>query len=151
MLQCCRASTWTHLSSSNKIQRNYMGLKITACKLQLGQILDKRYKETKKPNCHFWRVWSKSRGLGAKAGYCTCPLHTTPPKRWAKHLSHPSGRPLDTPLPSPHIRNKLASPPPARGASKRGKPLFVLTPPCCSRGPNNALPEFLVWPLINFF
>jgi len=25
----------------------------------------------------------------AKAGYCTCPLHTAP-LGWAKHLSHPS-------------------------------------------------------------
>lgn len=31
--------TWTHLPSSNKIQRNCMGLKITA-HVQLGQILD---------------------------------------------------------------------------------------------------------------
>ena len=28
-LQSCNAFTWTHLSSSNKIQRNFMGLKIT--------------------------------------------------------------------------------------------------------------------------
>ena len=31
VLQCGNACSWTHLSSSNKIQRNYMGLKITAC------------------------------------------------------------------------------------------------------------------------
>ena len=29
LLQRCRACTWTHLSLSNKIQWNYMGLKIT--------------------------------------------------------------------------------------------------------------------------
>ena len=29
--------------------------------------------------------------LGAKAGYCACPLHSAPPKGWADHLSHPSG------------------------------------------------------------
>ena len=29
-------------TSSNKIQGNYVGLKITACMQQLGQILDKR-------------------------------------------------------------------------------------------------------------
>jgi len=23
---------------------------------------------------------------GTKAGYCTCPLHTTPPKGWKDHL-----------------------------------------------------------------
>ena len=45
---CCNACTWTHLSWSNKTQRNYMGLKITVHE-QSGQILDKRYKETKNP------------------------------------------------------------------------------------------------------
>ena len=28
--------------------------------------------------------------LGAKAGYCICPMHTPPPKEQAKHPSHPS-------------------------------------------------------------
>ena len=32
-------------------------------KVQLGQILDKGYKETKIPSCHFGRTWSKRRGL----------------------------------------------------------------------------------------
>ena len=41
--------------------------------------------------------------------------------------------------------------PPARGASQLGSLLFVLTLPLCSKGPNKALPEFLVWPLINFY
>ena len=31
------------------------------------------------------------------------------------------------------------------------KELFVLAAPCCSRDPNKALPEFLVWSLINFY
>ena len=31
------------------------------------------------------------------------------------------------------------------------KELFVLPTPCCSGDPNKALPEFLVWPLINFY
>ena len=55
---------------------------------------------------------------------------------------------LDTPLPSPYIRNKLASP---LGASKQGNLLFILAPPCCSRDPNKALPEFLGCPLVNFY
>ena len=43
-----------HLSSSNRIQRNCMGLKITVCMVQLGQILDPNdTKRPKKPNCHF--------------------------------------------------------------------------------------------------
>ena len=54
----CDDCTWTHLSY-DKMQINYMGLKITV-HAQLGQILDKRSKETEKPNCHFWRAWSKT-------------------------------------------------------------------------------------------
>ena len=40
---------------------------------------------------------------------------------------------------------------PAQLVSQQGILLFVLPPLCCSRGPNKALPEFLVWPLINFY
>ena len=40
LLQCCNACTWTHLSS-NKIQRNYMGLKIITCKLSSVQSLSR--------------------------------------------------------------------------------------------------------------
>ena len=29
---------------------------------QLGQILDTRYNEAKKPNCHVWRAWRKNHG-----------------------------------------------------------------------------------------
>ena len=101
---------------------------------QLGQILDKRYKRLKKPNCYFWKAGSKNRVLGARAGYCTCPLHSTLPKGWANHLSHAScPAPGHTPTLTPYKE-------PARPA-----------PPCCSRGPSKALPEFLVWPLINSY
>ena len=57
--------------------------------------------------------------------------------------------PLNIPLPSPHIKNNLAFCP--QGTSKQGNPLFVLTPLCYSRGINKALPEFLVWPQVNFY
>ena len=40
---------------------------------------------------------------------------------------------------------------PARGVSKPGTLLLVLTTRCCSRGPNKVLPEFLVQPLVNFY
>ena len=53
---------------------------------------------------------------------------------------------LDTPLPSSHRRNQLT----LTSVSKQGNLLFVLSAPCCSRYPSKALPEFLVWPLINF-
>ena len=43
LLQCCKACTWTHLSSSYKTQRHYVGLKITACMHSWGQFWTKRY------------------------------------------------------------------------------------------------------------
>ena len=51
--QCCNACPWRHLILNNKVQRNYMGLKITVCLFSWGKIMDKRYKETENPNCHF--------------------------------------------------------------------------------------------------
>ena len=42
-----------------------------------------RYKKTKNPT-------ATSEEAGAKAGYCACPLLSTPPKGWADHLSHRS-------------------------------------------------------------
>ena len=55
--------------------------------------------------------------------------------------------PLDTaPTLIPH--NDQARP--TRGG-QQGNLLLVLTPDCCSWGPKKALPEFLVWPLINLY
>ena len=59
---------------------------------QLGQILDKRYKETKETQMPLLK--SKSRVL------CMAPAQT-PPKGWAKHLSHLPGQPLTHPYPQP--------------------------------------------------
>ena len=44
---CCSAGTWTNVSSSNKIQRNYKGLKITACVCSWDKLWTIRYKKTK--------------------------------------------------------------------------------------------------------
>ena len=114
---------------------------------QLGQITDKKIQKDQKPNCHFWRAGSKNRGSEAKAGHCPCPLHTTPPKGWADHLSHTSNpTPGHTPTLTPYKE-------PARPASggDQGNLLFVLAPPLLQQGPNKAWPEFLFWPLINFY
>ena len=59
---------------------------------QLEQILGKRVKETKKKK-NLTTTFEES---GAKAGYCACPLHTTPPKGWENHRSYPPAIPLDT-------------------------------------------------------
>ena len=78
--------------------------------VQLGQILDKRFRETKEPSCHFWRAHSE-----------------TPPKGWANHRRHPSGLTpgLIPSLPFPHTRNKLAC---LRKQTSQGISLFLLPP-----------------------
>ena len=67
-----------------------------------------------------------------------------------KPLSPALAWPLDTLLTSPHVRNQL-TPRHPRGTSRYGALLLVLTPHCCSRGPDKPLPEFPAWPLINFY
>ena len=63
---------------------------------------------------------------GAKAGYCACPLHTTPPKGRAEHLSHPPGlTPGHTPTLTPY--KKEACPP--SGSEQARAPVV------CSRSP----------------
>ena len=113
LLQFYDDCTGTHLSSSDKIQRNCMGLKITAC-MQLGQILDKRDQKTQLP-----LLKSPEHKQGTAHAPCT-----------HRHLrggqttrATPPAQPLDTPLPSPHIRNQL---PPPWGASNGTCCLFSL-------------------------
>ena len=65
--------------------------------------------------------------LGAKAGYCSCPLKLTPPEGWAKHLSHPSGpTPGHTPTLIPY--KKQTHPSPREQVSKETSCLFSLLP-----------------------
>ena len=107
---------------------------------QLGQIMDNKIQRDTKPSCCIWRAGSKSRVL-------CMPLYSTPPKEWAKHLSHPSSlTPGRTPTLTPYREPVCPS-----LESEQGNLLLVLAPHWCSRGPNKALPEFLVWPLINFY
>ena len=47
---CCRTFSWTNISSSNKIQRNYKGLKITAC---MYKIMSNKIQKDQKLNCRF--------------------------------------------------------------------------------------------------
>lgn len=53
LLQSCNACTWRIVSSSNKIQIKYKGLKITVCLCSWDKFWTKRHKETKKLNFHF--------------------------------------------------------------------------------------------------
>ena len=50
---CCNACTCANIPSSNKIQRIYMCLKITACMAGANSEQKTKKKKKKKPNCHF--------------------------------------------------------------------------------------------------
>ena len=133
LLKCCNACTWTHVSSSNEIPRNCMGLKITACMHLEGKFWRK---DAKRPQTlPLLKLWIKRRLSRAEAGYCTCPLHTPPPMRWTKHLSHP--------LASHHVRNKLG---PVLSEREQATEFAVCScSPFCSRGPNKSVPEKKKW------
>ena len=67
-------------------------------------------------------------------------------EKWANHLSHPSG-PSTGPTPTFDL---CKEPGQASSRSNQGK-LFLLFPPSWGcRSPDEALPEFLIWPLIYF-
>ena len=116
-----------------------MGPKITACMHSQGKFWTKDTKRPESPTI-------TSLEPRAKAEYCTCPLHTPPPKRWANHLSYPSGltpgpiHPNLTPckehdwLPNP--TDSLPDP----GRKQTRKPVVCTCSPLWSRGPNKALP-----------
>ena len=127
----CNACTWTNISS-NKIQRNSKGLKITAysaARANHGQ------EDTKSLKTQL----SKSRLLGAKPVYYACSLHAIPPKGWADHLSHLSGPgPTLTLIP---YKEPACTPHPLESKQAR-KLVAFCSPHCCSRGPSKAMPEF---------
>ena len=131
--------TWDSLFQQQNSKKLYGTKNARMC--SWDKFWTQKKQETKKPNCHFGGAWSKNKSVGAKskAGYWACPLHTTPPKLWAKSLRHPSGLTLDTPLPSAHKTIEGTSLAPSQ------KTLFSLP-----WAPVKPLPEFLVWPLITF-
>ena len=53
LLQCCNAYTWTHLSSSNQLQRNLMGQKITECMHNWGKFWTQNIQRSKTPTATF--------------------------------------------------------------------------------------------------
>ena len=88
-----------NIFSSNKIQRSYKGLKITA---YMGSWVNYEQDTRRaKANCHFWGVGRKSRVLPVCPAQCTT-------KAVAGHPSHPRAQALDPSLPSSHVRNQLA-------------------------------------------
>ena len=73
LLQCCNGCTWMNLSTTNKIQRNYMALKITGCICSWSNFEQKIQKPRKKPNCPWKELEEKGGVLVAKAEYRSCP------------------------------------------------------------------------------
>ena len=140
MLQRCNSCTWTHLSLSNETQRNCMRLKITVCRHSRDKFWTKDTGRPRKPAVTFEE-------LGTQMEYCACPLHTMLPKEWLNHLKHPSGPTSGHILTLTLCQEKACLP---WVQSKQGDLLFAFFAFCFIRGPNKALPEFLVWPLVNF-
>ena len=104
---------------------------------KLGQIMNNKIQ--KDPNST-----STSEVSRAKAGYCPWSLHTAPPRRWADHLNPSSGQSHPPSPHSAHLRNKLNF---CLGEwTKESVTCFLSL-----LRPNKALPQFLIWPLINFY
>ena len=133
---------------SNKLKKKkkktFYGTKNNCVHVQLGQIINKRYKTTTTNQPPFQKFLEKSRVVGTKSGYWASSLHSTPPEGWIKNLSQSSDPTPGHTLPSTHIRNKLPLTLPWR-VSEQGEPVT------CSPSPNKAFPEFLVWSLVNFY
>ena len=58
-LPCCGACSWTHILKQHNMKKLY-GTKNNCMYTQLGQILDKRYKETKNPTAVFEEAGAKT-------------------------------------------------------------------------------------------
>ena len=135
LLQC-----WPlDISLSNRIRRNYKGLKITVCMSSWGKLWTTKYKKAQ-TQLPLMRCQEQKQGTHAWS------LHTAPPRGWGDHLSHTSGSHRPTPILTPFKEPGLST-----SGSEQGNLLPVLAPLCYSRSPSKALPEFLVCSLINFY
>ena len=70
---CCNACTWTHLSSSSKIQRNYMRLKIAACWDGWGEFWTPTIKRDQKTQLPLEEYGAKTEGQKRKQGTAHAP------------------------------------------------------------------------------
>ena len=87
LLQCLHLDT--PLCKQQNRKKQYGTENNYAC--AVGANSGQKIQRDQKSQLPLLKGWSKTRVLGAKAGYCACPLHTTPPKGRAEHLSCPSG------------------------------------------------------------
>ena len=124
LLQCCNAFTWTDVSLSTKNN---------CVHVQLGQILDNRYKKTPKAQLPFLKSWEQKQRVGSKSRVlCMCPAHTTtkgvgkPPK--------PRLQPDPWTHPYPHPIQGTSSPPPSASEQAR-EPVVCSHSPLLQQGP----------------
>ena len=99
LLQRCTACTWTNLSSSDKIPRNYKILK-KCMHAHLGQIMQKNAKD-RKSQLLLLKSWEQKQGVGSKKqvimhGLCIQhhlrggqTSYATLPSPWTHYYSHP--------------------------------------------------------------
>ena len=130
------ACTWTNVSFSNKVQRNYKGLKITA-HMQLGQIRVTGCKKTKNPAATSEELGAKSRLLCIPPALSTKGVGKPPkPPLWPNSGTHPY----------PHGRNQLVAPLQER-VSKQTKLWLVLAPHSAAGASVKPCLNFLSGPL----
>lgn len=117
-----------HLNDSlttNKIQRNYMALRITRRILRLDQFWTKDTKTLQKAQLPLKRARRKRGCSGNRSRVLLMPLQTTLPKGRAHQPAALPVAPLDTSLLSSHLRGELTLP---WGASKEVYCLFSFPP-----------------------
>ena len=73
----------------------------------MGQILNKRYKKTKKAQLPLLKSQEQKQGVGSKSRVLCMPPAQHHLKGGQTTPATLLARPLDTSLPSPHVRNKL--------------------------------------------
>ena len=109
---------------------------------QLGQILDKRYKKTKKAQLSLLKSWEQKLGGGSKTGVLRMPPELNTTKGWANHLSHPSSL---TPGPTPTLTTYKEQACPTSGSEQASKATYYLfsLPPAAAETPVKLCLNFL--------
>ena len=96
-----------NISSSNRTQRNYKGLKITAHMRSWDKLWTIRYNPLPQTNRHFWGAESKSGALHMVPARGTSKPVGRPPKLpWAHPQIHPYPHPLKEPACPPQRVSK---------------------------------------------
>lgn len=133
---CCSACTWTHVSSSNKMQRNHRGLK-TLC--TVGTNIDERQKKSQKSQLTFLKSQEQRQS----------PEHAP---RAALNTPKGAGRPPKTAPASPWTHPTLPAARKQLGPRPHPQKRVVCSClPGLQRGPHKALPGFLLWLLLNSY